>query len=64
MYPNKERKERTATERPLNKYLKEYGSKCEYFDGFNNDNPIIECFAPWADKCKGNKFDCDKLKYK
>ena len=27
-HPNKERKERTATDRPLNKYLEHHGSHC------------------------------------
>lgn len=63
-HPNKERKERTATDRPLNKYLKKYGSHCWYFDGFYNNHSVTECNAPWSFMCKGNKFDCGKLKYK
>ena len=70
-HPNKERKERTATDRPLNKYLKEHkyndnwtGQHCDYFDGFYNNHAVTECMAPWAFMCKGNKFDCGKLKYK
>jgi hypothetical protein len=62
--PNKERKERTATDRPLNKYLEHHGSHCLYFDGFYNDHAVTECTAPWSFMCKGNKLDCDKLKYK
>ena len=63
-HPNKERKERTATDRPLNKYLEEHGSHCWYFDGFYNNHAVTECMAPWSFMCKGNKFDCGKLKYK
>jgi hypothetical protein len=72
-HPNKERKERTAVDRPLNKYLKRYNygvtSKCDYFDGWykGNDNkmrPVTECMAPWSCLCKGNKMDCGKIKYK
>jgi len=63
-HPNKERKERTATDRPLNKYLKNHGSHCWYFDGFYNNHAVTECMAPWSFMCKGNKFDCGKLKYK
>ena len=63
-HPNKERKERTATDRSLNKYLEEHGSHCWYFDGFYNNHAVTECMAPWSFMCKGNKFDCGKLKYK
>ena len=63
-HPNKERKERTAINRPLNKYLEEHGSHCWYFDGFYNNHAVTECMAPWSFMCKGNKFDCGKLKYK
>ena len=63
-HPNKERKERTATDRPLNKYLEHHGLHCNYFDGFYNDHAVTECMAPWSFMCKGNKFDCGKLKYK
>ncbi len=63
-HQNKERKERTATGRPLNKYLEDHGSHCWYFDGFYNDHAVTECMAPWSFMCKGNKFDCGKLKYK
>ena len=63
-HPNKERKERTATDRPLNKYLEAHGSHCWYFDGFYNNHAVTECMAPWSFMCKGNKFDCGKLKYK
>jgi hypothetical protein len=63
-HPNKERKERTATDRPLNKYLEHHGLHCNYFDGFYNDHAVTECLAPWSFMCKGNKFDCGKLKYK
>jgi hypothetical protein len=63
-HPNKERKERTATDRPLNKYLEDHGSHCWYFDGFYNNHAVTECMAPWSYMCKGNKMDCGKLKYK
>ena len=63
-HPNKERKERTATDRSLNKYLEHHGLHCNYFDGFYNDHAVTECMAPWSFMCKGNKFDCGKLKYK
>ena len=63
-HPNKERKERTATDRPLNKYLEEHSSHCWYFDDFYNNHAVTECMAPWSFMCKGNKFDCGKLKYK
>ena len=63
-HPNKERKERTATDRSLNKYLEHHSSHCNYFDGFYNDHAVTECMAPWSFMCKGNKFDCGKLKYK
>ena len=63
-HPNKERKERTAIDRPLNKYLEDHGSHCWYFDGFYNNHAVTECMAPWSFMCKGNKFDCGKLKYK
>ena len=72
-HPNKERKERTAIDRPLNKYLKRYNysesSKCDYFDGWYEGNngkqrPVTECMAPWSCLCKGNKMDCGKIKYK
>ena len=63
-HPNKERKERVATDRPLNKYLEHHGSNCWYFDGFYNNHAVTECMAPWSFMCKGNKFDCGKLKYK
>lgn len=63
-HPNKERKERTATDRPLNKYLEKHGSHCLYFDGFYNNHSVTECMAPWSFMCKGNKFDCGKIKYK
>lgn len=63
-HPNKERKERTATDRPLNKYLEVRGSHCWYFDSFHNNHAVTECMAPWSFMCKGNKFDCGKLKYK
>lgn len=66
-HPNKERKERTATDRPLNKYIEKHkyndnwtGQHCDYFD----DIGITECMVPWSFMCKGNKFDCGKLKYK
>lgn len=70
-HPNKERKERTAIDRPLNKYLKEHkyndnwtGQHCDYFDDFYDNHAVTECNAPWSFMCKGNKFDCGKLKYK
>ena len=63
-HPNKERKERTAINRPLNKYLNEHGSHCCYFDGFYKNHAVTECMAPWSFMCKGNKFNCGKLKYK
>lgn len=68
-HPNKERKERTAVDRPLNKYLEDHGSHCWYFDGFYEGNngkqhPVTECMAPWSYLCKGNKMDCGKIKYK
>ena len=70
-HPNKERKERTAINRPLNKYLKEHkyndnwtGQHCDYFDGFYNNHAVTECMAPWSFMCKGNKFECGKIKYK
>ena len=63
-HPNKERKERTAIDRPLNKYLEKHGSHCWYFDGFYNNHAVTECMAPWSFMCKGNKFDCGKIKYK
>ena len=70
-HPNKKRKERTAIDRPLNKYLKEHkyndnwtGQHCDYFDGFNKNHAVTECMAPWSFMCKGNKFDCGKIKYK
>ena len=63
-HPNKERKERTAIDRPLNKYLEEHGSHCWYFDGFYNNHAVTECNAPWSFMCKGNKMDCGKIKYK
>ena len=63
-HSNKERKERAATDRPLNKYLEHHGSHCWYFDGFYNNHAVTECMAPWSFMCKGNKFDCGKLKYK
>jgi hypothetical protein len=70
-HPNKERKERTATDRPLNNYIKEHkyndnwtGQHCDYFDDFYDNHAVTECTAPWSFMCKGNKFDCGKLKYK
>ena len=63
-HPNKERKERVATDRQLNKYLEHHGSHCCYFDGFYNNRAVTECMAPWSFMCKGNKFDCGKIKYK
>jgi len=63
-HPNKERKERAAIDRPLNKYLEHHGSHCWYFDGFYNNHSVTECNAPWSFMCKGNKFDCGKIKYK
>ena len=64
----KQRKPRTATNRPLNKWLErnKYNTtaKCEYFDSINdNGHSVTECFYPWSDKCKGNKFNCGKLKF-
>lgn len=63
-HSNKKRKERTATDRPLNKYIEHHGSHCWYFDGFYNNHAVTECMSPWSFMCKGNKFDCGKLKYK
>lgn len=70
-HPNKERKERTAIDRPLNNYIKEHkyndnwtGQHCDYFDDFYDNHAVTECTAPWSFMCKGNKFDCGKLKYK
>ena len=70
-HPNKERKERTATDRPLNNYIKEHkyndnwtGQHCDYFDDFYDNHAVTECNARWSFMCKGNKFDCGKLKYK
>ena len=66
-HPNKERKERTATDRPLNKYIEDHkyndnwtGKHCAYYDHLHE----TECNAPWAYMCKGNRFDCGKLQYK
>ncbi len=75
-HPNKERKERTAIDRPLNKYIKKHkyndhcpGIHCDYFDGWYEGNDgkmrsVTECTAPWSYLCKGNKMDCGKIKYK
>ena len=63
----KSRKSRTAINRRWNKWLENHNhkSECDYFDGFtDNGHPEVECNAPWSNKCKGNVFECAKLKYK
>ena len=75
-HPNKERKERTAIDRPLNKYIEKHkytdkwtGQHCDYFDDLHTSETgkifaVTECNAPWSFMCRGNKFDCGKIKYK
>ena len=75
-HPNKQRKERTAKDRPINKYLEDHqysekwnGTHCDYFDdliSLPSGDTIgrTECNAPWAIHCKGNKLNCNKLKMK
>ena len=57
----KQRKPRTAINRPLNKLIARQGSNpshCPYDDG----TPGKECLRPWSMNCDGNIFKCQKLK--
>ena len=63
-----ERKERTATDRPWNKFLERRGGnpRCQYYDGAIDEDgktiPITECGSPWSSRCTGNIFDCISLR--
>lgn len=58
------RKQRTATHRKVNQFLKT-SSKCHLFDGFDKSGvPITECFYPWWRECTGDPFQCKKQYYK
>ena len=64
-------KARTATDRPVNKSLARNGDEptlCRrYVSHDENGNEMrspAECGYPWWRQCKGNVFECAKLKYK
>lgn len=67
------KKPRKALNRPINEWLERTRSynethKCEYYEYHIDKNGNIygsasECDYPWWRQCKGNKFNCCKLKY-
>ena len=65
----KNRKPRTATGRPLNKFIEQFKwyqrIKCPYWNEpiKEGQKGFAECSYPWWKQCDGNLFNCCKLRY-
>lgn len=63
---HKDRKLRTATNRYWNKWLERRNNSplCPYFEGTTKrGRAVTECLCAWENKCRGNIFECGKIKY-